>query len=167
MGDLGLIPGLGRSLEKGKAAHASVLPWRIPWTVWSVGSQRVGHDWPTHFPASMTSGRGVAKNAPEERLKGKEELFKIRRLTTWFETKGSLTHTLILHTPHLWIIVIRTLIKFFQVGTHSFWWQESAVSLWACQGIVNKAILFYFTQNFVTEIWFGMLRSWEVKALAT
>ena len=32
------------SLEKGKATHSSILAWRIPWTVWSVGSQRVGHD---------------------------------------------------------------------------------------------------------------------------
>ena len=30
----------------------------------------------------MTSGRGVAKKPPEERLKGKEKLFKIRRFTT-------------------------------------------------------------------------------------
>ena len=33
VGDLGLIPGLGRSLEKAKATHSSVLAWRIPWTV--------------------------------------------------------------------------------------------------------------------------------------
>ena len=26
-------------LEKGKAAHCSILAWRIPWTVQSVGSQ--------------------------------------------------------------------------------------------------------------------------------
>ena len=32
-GDLGLIPGLGRSPEKGKATHSSILAWRIPWTV--------------------------------------------------------------------------------------------------------------------------------------
>ena len=32
-GDLGLIPGLGRALEKGKAIHSSILAWRIPWTV--------------------------------------------------------------------------------------------------------------------------------------
>ena len=38
-GDLGLIPGLGRSLEKGKATHSSILGWRIPWTVESTGSQ--------------------------------------------------------------------------------------------------------------------------------
>ena len=29
--DLGLIPGLGRSPEKGKATHSSILAWRIPW----------------------------------------------------------------------------------------------------------------------------------------
>ena len=37
------------SLEKGMAVHSSILAWRIPWTeepggLWSMGSQRVGHD---------------------------------------------------------------------------------------------------------------------------
>ena len=31
-------------LEKGKATHSSILAWRIPWTIKSMGSQRVGHD---------------------------------------------------------------------------------------------------------------------------
>jgi len=31
-GDPGLIPGLGRSLEKGMAIHYGILAWRIPWT---------------------------------------------------------------------------------------------------------------------------------------
>ena len=39
-------------LEKGKAAHSSILAWRIPWTeepggLQSMGSPRVGHDLPT------------------------------------------------------------------------------------------------------------------------
>ena len=39
-------------LEKGTATHSSILRelsvfWRIPWTVWTVGSQRVGHGWVT------------------------------------------------------------------------------------------------------------------------
>ena len=34
-------------LEKGKATHSSTLAWRIPWTVQSRGSQRVGQDWTT------------------------------------------------------------------------------------------------------------------------
>ena len=31
-------------LEKGKASHSSILAWRIPWAVQSVGSQRAGHN---------------------------------------------------------------------------------------------------------------------------
>ena len=31
-GDLGLVPGSGRSIGEGKAAHSSILAWRIPWT---------------------------------------------------------------------------------------------------------------------------------------
>ena len=32
------------TLEKGKATHSSILAWRVPWTVYSIGSQRVGHE---------------------------------------------------------------------------------------------------------------------------
>ena len=45
------VPSLGQEdpLEKGMAAHSSILSWRIPWTeepgrLQSLGSQRVGHD---------------------------------------------------------------------------------------------------------------------------
>ena len=31
-------------LEKGKAIHSSILAWRIPWSVKSIGSQRVRHN---------------------------------------------------------------------------------------------------------------------------
>ena len=34
-------------LEKGKATHFSILTWRISWTLWSMGSQRVKHNWAT------------------------------------------------------------------------------------------------------------------------
>ena len=43
-GDLGSIPGWEDPLEKGTATHSSILAWRIPWTVESMGSQRVGRD---------------------------------------------------------------------------------------------------------------------------
>ena len=43
--NLGLIPGLEDPLEKGEATHSSYLAWRIPWTVYSMWSQRVGRDW--------------------------------------------------------------------------------------------------------------------------
>ena len=49
-GDVGLIPGLRRSLEEGTAIHSGIPTWRISWTeepggLWSIGLQRVGHDW--------------------------------------------------------------------------------------------------------------------------
>ena len=31
-------------LEKGTATHSSILAWRFPWTVQSMGLQRAGHD---------------------------------------------------------------------------------------------------------------------------
>ena len=31
-GGQGVMPGSGRSLEKGMATHSNILPWRIPWT---------------------------------------------------------------------------------------------------------------------------------------
>ena len=34
-------------LENGKATHSSILAWRIPWAVESMGPQIVGHDWAT------------------------------------------------------------------------------------------------------------------------
>ena len=49
VGDLGSIPGLGRSPGEGNSYHSSILTWRIPWTeepggLQSMGLQRVGHD---------------------------------------------------------------------------------------------------------------------------
>ena len=51
-GDLALIPGSGRSLEKEMATRSSILAWKIPWMVkpgrlQSRGLQRVGHNWVT------------------------------------------------------------------------------------------------------------------------
>ena len=37
-------PGLEDPLVKGTATHSSILAWRIPWTVQSMGLQLVGHD---------------------------------------------------------------------------------------------------------------------------
>ena len=34
-------------LKKGTATHSSILAWRIPWTVPSMGLQRAGHNWAT------------------------------------------------------------------------------------------------------------------------
>ena len=41
-GDLGSIPGLEDPLEKGMAAHSSILAWRIPWTEEPGGLRSMG-----------------------------------------------------------------------------------------------------------------------------
>ena len=48
-GDLGSIPGSGRSPEEGNGNHSSILAWRIPWTeepggLKSMGSQEFIHN---------------------------------------------------------------------------------------------------------------------------
>ena len=47
VGDWVWSPGWQDPLEKVKSTHSSILTWRLPWTVYSMGSQRVGHDWVT------------------------------------------------------------------------------------------------------------------------
>ena len=54
-------------LEKGKATHSSILAWRIPWTVYSMGSQRVGYNW------------GLKKAINEGLRESEKMLLKIRR----------------------------------------------------------------------------------------
>ena len=48
-------------LEEVTVTHSSILAWRMPWTVESRGSQRVGHDWVT---ATFTS-LSVTSNSAE------------------------------------------------------------------------------------------------------
>ena len=43
-------------LEKVTATHSSMLAWRIPWTVQSMGSQRIGLDWVTFTCFVVWSG---------------------------------------------------------------------------------------------------------------
>ena len=49
------------SLEKEMATHSSVLAWRIPWTVQSMGSQIVGHNWVTFLFTFTFHCAGVLK----------------------------------------------------------------------------------------------------------
>ena len=48
-GDVGSIPGMGRSLAEEMATHSSILAWKIPWReepgrLKFMGLQRVRHD---------------------------------------------------------------------------------------------------------------------------
>ena len=49
-------------LKKRKAAHCSILAWRIPWTLQSMGSQRVRHIWVTFPFALMGLGELFCEN---------------------------------------------------------------------------------------------------------
>ena len=42
VGDMGLIPKLGRAPEKEMATHSSILAWKIPWTEEPEGLQSIG-----------------------------------------------------------------------------------------------------------------------------
>ena len=49
IGDLGSVPGSGRSPGEGMTIHFSILAWKIPWTeelsrLQSMGLQRIGHN---------------------------------------------------------------------------------------------------------------------------
>ena len=44
-------------LEKGKTTHSSILAWRVPWTLLSIGSQRVRHNWAT-FTFTFQGSKG-------------------------------------------------------------------------------------------------------------
>ena len=49
LGDMGLIPRLGKSHGEEMATHSSILAWRIPWTeksggLQSIGLRRIGHN---------------------------------------------------------------------------------------------------------------------------
>ena len=50
-------------LEEGMATHSSILGWRIPWTIQSMGSKRVRHDflsWVGETLESCTWSSGMA-----------------------------------------------------------------------------------------------------------
>ena len=69
-GDLGSFPVLGRSPGEWKGYPLSILAWRIAWTLWSMGSQRAGHDWATftslhYWAATSTNNRQSGKKLRE------------------------------------------------------------------------------------------------------
>ena len=66
-------------------------------------------------------------------------------------TRRSLSTTI---REQFWIIVIKPFITSSQGGTHSFLRQKPSVSPFAWRS--DRAVLFYFPQNSVSKIWFGI-----------
>ena len=70
-GDVGSIPGLGRSPGELKTTHSSILAWKIPWTekpgrLRSMGSQIAEHDWPIEHVHSVVRQISRAYSSMEE-----------------------------------------------------------------------------------------------------
>ena len=95
-GDLGSIPGSGRSLEKEMATHSSILAWRIPWKeepggLPSTRLQRVGHDWATSLSLLV---RKSSRNNKIENSNGRKEDNLKRRETEDQSMRIKLIHNL-------------------------------------------------------------------------
>ena len=76
-------------LEKGKATHSSILAWRIPWTVQSMGSQRVRYDWVTFTSHGCFCATVAELNSSESKpLLSRVQLFA----TPWTSPPGSSIH---------------------------------------------------------------------------
>ena len=69
------------SLEKGTATSFSILAWRIPQTVQSTGSQRIGHDWAT-FTLTYFSPVSHPQSHPHSFL------FRLTRLRLWLANQS-------------------------------------------------------------------------------
>ena len=57
------------SLEKGMATNSSILAWRIPWTIWSMGWQKVGHDTPLKSKKKMIQMNLFTRQKQTHRLR--------------------------------------------------------------------------------------------------
>ena len=90
-------------LERGKATHSSILAWRTPWSVESVGSQGVGHDWAT-FAFSFTEWHNHrSHDSSEANHKRPKSGWRPQNLSkyTWAFT---LSHSWILSCVKLWTV---------------------------------------------------------------
>ena len=96
-GDLGSIPGLGRSPGEGNGNPLQFLAWKIPWTedpgsLQSMGSQRIRHDWATSRLRSCSEMNfdltDVLMNHYREanKLSWVDRLFQIKN--KWLEING-------------------------------------------------------------------------------
>ena len=84
-GDLGLIPWLRRSLEKGTATHSSILAWKIQWTeepgrLQSMGSQR----------ARQTTYLPPEKSVCRSRSNSQNRTWNNRLVPNWERSMSSL-----------------------------------------------------------------------------
>ena len=112
-------------VEKEMATHSSILAWRIPWMedssgLWSMGSQRVGHDWATNTHLFMTTPCSMWELSSPTR-DGTHTLFIGRTVLT---TRSFIGRTTRKSCPHL----ILTLIRVFSNIEDELSWMPSCLS---------------------------------------
>ena len=112
--------------------------------------------WPLSSKGQVPTVANQGKNNQEVtwcKIKRPRLIIRIRRLTTWDESKGlqTLLTPLSCQTPYLWP-TFKTLIKSSGNGIHSFSRQKPDASPFAWQS--SKAIL-CFAHISVSGIWFG------------
>ena len=83
--------------EKGKATHSSILAWRIPRTVQSMGSQRVRHDWVT-----FTFIREIKTLTPWKRSYDKPRQC-IKNQRHYFANRGPYSQSYDFSSSHVWM----------------------------------------------------------------
>ena len=119
-------------LEKGKATHSSTPAWRIPWTVWSMGSQRVRHDWAPFTFTSTTSTGQVQILRLEQQAH-----FLINSIYTLCNQSMALLLPLILHNAPPNVI-------FHKKKTH-----QTEFHLWCHLFCILSALFFFFKYLFL------------------
>ena len=70
-------------LEKGKATHSSILAWTIPWTLQSMGSQRVRHNWATFTHSLIIPRRLPFCKCPWSNVTFYLQLFFMVNIPSW------------------------------------------------------------------------------------
>ena len=101
-GDLGLIPGLGNSLEKIMAPHSSTLAWRMPWAeepggLQAMALQRDRHHWASNTFTSFL----LVYHSPAEKAVAPHSS-PLAWKTPWTEEPGGLQAMGPLRVQHDW-----------------------------------------------------------------
>ena len=88
-------------LEKGKATHSTILAWRIPWTVYSMGWQRVRHKWVTFTfnRDSVSWGHCVGVTEPVPHLSGAVGWYTLTRGCRWGSEWGEMAWVCLTGNP--------------------------------------------------------------------
>ena len=123
-------------LEKEMAIHSGILAWRIPWMeepggLQSTGSWRVGHDWATSLPFSLSCiGEGndnplhcSCQENPRDRGAWWAAIYGVAQSRTWVKQLSSsssgTTMVVIIHLPKL---IDSTTPRVYCNINYGWWW---------------------------------------------